>query len=58
MQMEMKYRVLLKILLTLYSSPWDDNALHNLALSSRLSFQGYTNITTKLWEVINKRDYY
>lgn len=58
MQMEMKYHFLPKILLALYNSLWDDYALHNLALSSHLSFQGYTNITTKLWEVINKRDYY
>lgn len=48
MQMEMKYHVLLKILLTLYNSLWDDDALHNLALSSHLSIQGYTNITTEL----------
>lgn len=58
MQMEMKYHVLLKILLTLYNSLWDDDALHNLALSSNLSVQGYTNITTELWEVISKHDYY
>lgn len=41
--MEIKYDVLLKILLALYNSLWDDNALHNPAFSSHLAFQDYTN---------------
>lgn len=46
--MEIKYYVLPKILLALYNSLWDNNALHNLGASSHLAFQDYTNITTQL----------